>query len=284
MAHERREARLAAAAVHLLAEHGAVERERDLAGERAHRGALGLGRLGGRGDEQRGGLGAARRERDDVHVRVRGGQAGGERVVHIERDHRLAFDAPSARRRDATAPPAGRTSAGRGPQRAGGIPPVAMRHSATAAPGVASASAASTATRSISSPLGRGDELGAGAAEQALALERAVLLAHEPGHPDDDEPEQHDRRGPDRGVVEVADAEVVDDPDHGRDERRAREQREPEAAERDLAAVRGLVEPGHRRMQAGRAPEQVGADPAGVEPELVVVAARAASAARRRSR
>ena len=42
---------------------------------------------------------------------------------------------------------------------------------------------------------------------------------------------------------------------------------------RDFAAGRRLVEPGHRRVQPGRTPEEVGADPSGVEPELVVVEA-----------
>ena len=77
----------------------------------------------------------------------------------------------------------------------------------------------------------------------------------------------------DDGEVEVAGAQVVDDADHRRDERRTGEQPEPEPCEDHLAPRDGLLEPRHRRVQTAGAPEQVGPDPAGVEPELMVVEA-----------
>ena len=121
VAHERSEARLAAAAMDLLAEHGAVESQCDLRGQGAHGGALGVGGLGGRGHQQCRGLRAARSQRDDVHVRMRGRETGGERLRDVEHDHRI-------RQGDRRAPPqghraGGRTSAGRGQRAAGRRPP-----------------------------------------------------------------------------------------------------------------------------------------------------------------
>ena len=75
MADERAEARLAAAAVDLLGELGALERERDLRGERPERGAHGL--LRGRPprhDEQQA-LRSLRRQVEDQHAVVVDGHA-----------------------------------------------------------------------------------------------------------------------------------------------------------------------------------------------------------------
>ena len=105
--------------------------------------------------------------------------------------------------------------------------------------------------------LGGGDELSARAAQRPFALQRPVLLADESRHPQDHEPEQHDRRRAHDRVVTVAGLEVMDDADDRSDQRRAGQEDESEARQGDLAAGRRLVEPRHRRVQAGGAPEQV---------------------------
>ena len=120
---------------------------------------------------------------------------------------------------------------------------------------------------------GRGHEVRAGSAQHSLPLERALLLADQARHPHDHEAEQADRCQADDCEVVVAVAQVVDDADHRRDERCAREQREPEPREHPLGLHRRLVDLRHRRMQGSRPPKQVEPDPAGVQPDLMVVGA-----------
>ena len=102
-----------------------------------------------------------------------------------------------------------------------------------------------------------------------LVVEDA-LLADEAGQPEHDQCEQADRADLDHEVVEVAGAELARHGQRGGDERRAREQDEPEARQQPLTARRRLRQACHRGMQPGHAPEDVGADPAGVEPMLVL--------------
>ena len=205
MAHERREARLAAAPVHLLAQHRAVERECDLGGERAHNAARSaLEAFAVARDQHDRGAGAARRERRRAARGYASAAARRRAPRRGEAHERLAVV------------PRRRPAAGRERCPGGDIPvaPTASTRNASVvvesaqrddAPGRASAAAVRTArpgrsprasvaaTSSAPAPL-----------SSALALERAVLLAHEPGHANDDEPEQRDRRDADDGVVQVA--------------------------------------------------------------------------------
>ena len=120
---------------------------------------------------------------------------------------------------------------------------------------------------------GGGDEVGAGGAEDLLAGHRALLLAHEAGHAGDHEAEQDDRGDVDHELV-VA---VVDDLEQGhdrRDQRSEGEQDEPQRRQARVAVRGGRLELDHRRVQRGRAPQEVEAEPAEVEHDLAVVGAR----------
>ena len=120
---------------------------------------------------------------------------------------------------------------------------------------------------------GGGDEVGARGAEDLLAGDGALLLAHEAGHAGDDEAEQEDRGDVDHELV-VA---VVDDLEQGhdrRDQRGAGEQDEPQRRQARVAVRGRRLELAHRRVQRGRAPQEVEAEPADVEPDLAVVGAR----------
>ena len=272
MAHERREAGLAPPAMHLLAEHRAVERERDLAGERADGGALGLRRVRLACNQKDRRLGPARRERDGEKPCVRRRQACGERLRHDKSRGRLALRRGLLQALELEGLTRGRV-------------PVRARGGHAQRPGVVEAAqrdgCAGRGERGGSAhgdsvdlrAFGGRNEIRPRAAERALTLERPVLLADEAGHSHDDETEEQDRRRAHGRVVEIAGPEIVDDADRGRHQRRARQQRQPEGGEHDLAPGRRLVEPSHRRMQPGRAPEEIRADPPGVEPELVVVQA-----------
>ena len=206
---ERAEACLAAAAVDLLGQRRALERERHERRERPQRGANGLGDL----------------------IAVRGGEQG---VVHVGRASRFLAEG---------------------------------RHQVGAGHGV------SCGERHLVDLLaaGRGHKIGSRGAQHPLALERALLLAHEARHPRHDQAEQHDGGGPDDREVVVTGVQVVDDPDRRGNQGGAGEQAETEASEHPARLHRGPIELRHRRVERGGAPEQVEADPAHVEPELVVV-------------
>ena len=227
MAHERREAGLAPPPVHLLAQHRAVEGECDLGRERAQCRALGLGVVARARDQHDRGAGAPRRERRRAARGCAWRQPGGERLGRRQAHSRLAachgaVQPPGSERCPARRHPSSHRRRRRATLR---CHPAAQRDRRTG-----------TRERGgrayghlIDLPAGRGgDELGTRAAERALALERAVLLAHEPGHANDDEPEQRDRRDADDGVIKVAGAQIVDDADRGRHEGRAGEQAQPE--------------------------------------------------------
>ena len=77
----------------------------------------------------------------------------------------------------------------------------------------------------------------------------------------------------DHREVVVPAPQVVDDADRRRDQRRAREQTQAESSQQPAGLFSGLIDLGHRGMEGGGAPEEVEADPAGVEPDLVVVRA-----------
>ena len=193
MAHERAEAGLAAAAVHLLGEHGAVERERDLRRQGARRGLLGLGGDGVARDDQRRPAGrvegrAARRAARCVAGGASGGGLRGAEPLgrRPRRPRRRAVRLSMlVARRDV--PAAATTAATRSS-------PVPHRD-AEGGGGAGSGERARGGDGDAVDLLAAGgrDELGARSAEDALAFERAFLLADEPGHPQDHEPEEHDR-------------------------------------------------------------------------------------------
>ena len=81
VAHERAEARLAAAAVHLLGERGPRERKRDLRGERPQRCTDGLGRIRTSGHEEKHPLRTLGSQIEHQHALVVGGQP--ERGEHL---------------------------------------------------------------------------------------------------------------------------------------------------------------------------------------------------------
>ena len=102
----------------------------------------------------------------------------------------------------------------------------------------------------------------------ALAGDGALLLADEAGHADDDEAEQDDRGADDDEQVHVAAARARGPArPPGAIERRARSAaRAASGVSFASRSARRLLEAAHRRVQGGRAPEQVEADPADVEP------------------
>ena len=120
---------------------------------------------------------------------------------------------------------------------------------------------------------GGGDEVGARGAEDPLARDGALLLAHEAGHARHDEAEEEDRGDVDHEAV-VALVDDLQQRHHRRDQRGAGEQHQAQRREARVAVRRGPLELAHRRVQRRRAPQQVEADPADVEPHLAVVGAR----------
>ena len=239
--HERAEAGFAAPPVHLLGERDAVEGERHLRGQRSERS---LDRRSGpprsRDDEPLG-RATARRDLDD-RGRVGAGRCGARNVIARGREQLEAVVLADAAE-----------------QRRGRLPRERARR----------------VHRDIVDlrPAGRPYERGTGGREHPLARERALLLADQPGHPHDDEAEEGDRGGRHHDHVDVAALEVVHEADRRRDQRRARQQRQPESRQHRVATGRPLLDLPHRRMQCRRAPQEVEADPADVEPELVDVGA-----------
>jgi hypothetical protein len=244
VAHQRSEARLAAAAVHLLLQHGAVERERDLAGQRAQRRLLGLGCRGAAGDDQDRVVGATRVSSTLRTLPCLAGAVTGS---------------PTA------APHASLAAAMRS------VPASSARHEASAATRRAGAASARRATATSSISRGRSRATSSAPARSAAASrssERSCWRTS-PAMRTTTRPNRvSDARG--RPRSRVAALEVVDELDRGAtsDASVSRTRRKRVSATR---AGRRLLEPRHRRVQRGRAPEQVEADPAGVEPELVVV-------------
>jgi hypothetical protein len=120
---------------------------------------------------------------------------------------------------------------------------------------------------------GGGDQIGTCGAEDPLARDGALLLADEACHSRHDEAEEEDRGHVDHETI----VRVVDDLQqrhHRGHERGADEQHQALRGEARVAVRRGPLELGHRGMQRRRAPQQVEADPADVEPHLAVVRAR----------
>src|SRR6185503_1543402 len=192
-ADERAEARLARAAVDLLRQRGALERERDLGGERAQavlRGA-GAGVLAAH-DQQAAGLGADRQAEDDgLAVVAADVQVGA--TLGRERQERAAVVRGSAQQRAGSG---GRERPALDIGRGGGArrddldsvvldeAQQRLRVRADERPDrVEGGEGDLVATR-------RGNERPAGGGERALAGDGALLLAHEAGHAGDDEAEQ----------------------------------------------------------------------------------------------
>ena len=180
----------------------AVERQRDLGGERAdaQRARPATTRRARRRGAPRARRGAARARR---RARACASPAARPRAPRAdEDDHRVRL------RRAATQPPHGHGAGGRDAQcrpRTDGArrrPP--RRGTGRPRPRRGERLGGLDRDPVDLVAAGRGDERGAGGAEHALALERAVLLADQPGHAHDDEPEQHDRRRAHDGVVEIA--------------------------------------------------------------------------------
>ena len=121
--------------------------------------------------------------------------------------------------------------------------------------------------------LGRAHEGGARAAQHALAVGGALLLADQAGHAGHDEDEQDDRREDDDEQVDVAAAHLADDLDGRCDERRERQERQADRRQARRVPGGRLGQLAHRRMQRCGAPEEVEADPADVEDDLAVVGA-----------
>ena len=118
---------------------------------------------------------------------------------------------------------------------------------------------------------GRGHEPDTRAAQRDLALDRAFLLANQPGHARDDEQEEHGGR--DDHHFDVGIAELFDEADARRDQ--AGRCEKPKARLGQAASAIGgrLLERPHRRMEGCRAPKEVVRDPTDVVAQLVVVGA-----------
>ena len=285
MLDERAEARLARAAVDLLGQRRALERERDLGGERAQRAALGLRRRVGRarrraarrGSSRRGararatGRGRASAGSRELVAR-RGASArraavgrGGEQRAAVAAAIGHGATAPARRRRRRRASSPSSTQAQRAPRRR-------RRRARTAA---------SSAARSISSRLVAATSAAPARAEHALARDGALLLAHEAGH-------AQRRRGrtarPRRAMMTSRSTSPrrssLDRPRRpARSATRTVSSARRSGVRRGVAVGRGLLELAHRRVQRGGAPQQVEADPADVEPRAGRRRRRAASPA-----
>ena len=273
VAHERAEARLALAPVHLLGQRGALERERD-AGRRATASAStisGESGAGERDDEQ-----AAR------HRRAR--PAGARSRV----PHRPGTSSSAARvvRSEPTGVEPAAARACRRPRSAssGGVGAAASEHDARS--GVSSARgaprrrrrrrlpAARARPRAISLARRRRDQRGARAAQRALARDRPLVLADEAR-----------RRARSRAGTATIEAPMITSRSRspgcpratssiaGAISDAARQEREPQRRSRRSRSGVASLEVAHRRVQRRRAPQQVVADPAGVVDQLVVVGA-----------
>ena len=193
-----REARLAAAAVDLLGQRGALERERHLGRQRAQRGLARRRRstTSSRGSPRESSArlaplaaGRARRERGRQLVAARRGAS-------VERVGVGRGGAPTS-------------SSSRRARRARG-----RRDGDSGARRRAGERAARRRARPGRSPRGRRGRRAPRRRARACARARgSLLLAHEAGHADDDEAEQHDRGGDDDGHVDVAALQLVDELD-----------------------------------------------------------------------
>ena len=275
VAHERAEAGLAAPGVDLLGQLRAAEGQGDLRGQVAQGGAIGEAeRLAG-GDEQDAAQLLARGEadREDVRAAAREPEVGAQRRAQREQRH-LGIGGQGEQRlgrRSAQVTPGEelcRGAVGRDdPQLA------VLEERERARRSGAQLAGRPHGGRVELVALGRADERGAGAAQHALARGGALLLADEAGHAGHDEDEEDDRREDDDEEVDVAAADLADDLDGGRDERRERQERQADRRQARRVPGGGLGELAHRRVQRGGAPEEVEADPADVEDDLAVVGA-----------
>ena len=257
MADERAEARLAAAAVHLLGERRRARAQAPPArrAPAARRGRPRRIRTSGHEEKHRSARCGARSS-----TSTRSWSAGSSSAVSSSgRSLTTSPASPSAASSSA--------ACARSPAAAGAVQIRVTRS------GPAMARAAASATSSISSRLVAATRSAPAALSiRSLSSERSCWRMR-PGHPRYDEAEQHDGGRTDDREVVVPAAQVVDDADRRRDQRRAREQTETESRQQPAGLYRGLIDLGHRGMEGGGAPEQVEADPAGVEPDLVVVRA-----------
>ena len=263
MLDERAEARLAAPAVDLLAQRRAVQRQGDLRRERAQGGLDGrVGHSRGRRDEQHGSGAAARRD----------GRARAPRS-RLPRQPELPRASPR------------RAAGARRPRRPRAAP-ARRRRRRPARCCRRRRARARTEPRPLRSPRARWRRRASAPAELSVRSrsERALLLAHEAGHAQDDEAEQRGRRAASRRPCRSRRGwRSWTNSSDGRDQRGERQQHQAEAREHRLARRGGLLHPRHRRVQRGGAPQQVEAEPAEVEPQLVVVGAVQGAGRRRRS-
>ena len=194
------EAGLAGTAVDLLAEPGALERQRDLVGQRGQGLAgVGRGRTGAGDDEQ--------------HARIAVGlvELEDERVAEVRRELQGGCAARSrarCRRRRAAC----RQARGARPlhelasrRRAGSTacPSASTRHMRMATASRATSHGRAQRGERDLPAAGGGDEHGSGRGERGLAGDRLLALAHETGHAPDDEAEQRHRDADDGEHVGV---------------------------------------------------------------------------------
>ena len=271
--HQRREARLALAAVHLLREPRALQGQRDLRRQAGQRRAHVLRGLALAGHHDQAAHLAAQRERqhEGVALLVVQQQVGAR--VGIEADAGAALAAARGseereRRVRVEVPLRALGRAVRGHD-ADDLAVHAAQHGRRARVGQRAGGDEGRLVDLLAAR--RGDERGPGRVEHALAGHGALLLAHQPGDAGDHEQEQRGGRADDDDDVDVAAADLAHELHAGRDQRRPGQQGEAEAAEPDVALRRRVVELAHRRMQRRSAPQQVEADPADVEQHVVVV-------------
>jgi hypothetical protein len=121
--------------------------------------------------------------------------------------------------------------------------------------------------------IGGADEQAAGGGESALTGGGLLALAHQAGHAADDQREERHRRPDEDDGIPVVVGDGACELEHRRDQRRAGQQDEAHAGEARLAAGLHVGKLDHRGVQRRRAPQEVEEDPAGVQPQLVVVGA-----------
>ena len=121
-------------------------------------------------------------------------------------------------------------------------------------------------------PVRRRDERGTRVAQGLLAERGQFLTPDQARHPEDDQDEQHDRRPDQDGHVHGVRPAELDQHDARCDQRCATEHQQSKLGHPPALDVGSLVREGpHRRMQGGRAPQQVEDAPSRLEvPGLVV--------------
>ena len=263
---QRAEARLARAPVHLLGQRRALERERDLGRQRGEAALQGLRDPLLARDRQQPVRFAAYRERQRERVRRSRRQP---ELVTRERGN-SGLSAGCEQRVDGR----GLDRPRRGELGVGGDKATVLGQAEPGGRAVAGELAGRGEGRVADVLAARGgDQIGARGAEDPLARDGALLLTDEAGHARHDEAEEEDRGHVDHETV----VRVVDDLQqrhHRSHERGADEQHQALRGEARGAVRRGALELGHRWVQRRRAPQQVEADPADVEPHLAVVGAR----------